>query len=821
MNKLINIIIHLAFLINLVSCGARSRIEVTFFEKLKDKGASGEVSVQLTVEDKSLVEGDTDQTLGFDFNLDSVAEGDYQISISAENVSAISGVDFNLKTTTVNVTKGQSSIHVDIDILGDSLSEGDETFKLIFSSNDLVNFSSNEIVITILENDPFSVTVNAKFPNFGLNWGDMVAKNGNTINDIPDATCSGTLRCLNGGAFRKVLVTGITSCNELSATDQLGAFNWTCVEGNPIYFYSDLKKKKGLSDLIKTDGSDFEVNNVTIKHSDGRTIAFSNDAVWWTNTFSVVSLNSGASDPVLNLNTDNTIYVITASGLSRGIFLGGTNTSLIMLPGVTLSPTATMVIDCDLDFGGTQTCLLATEYTTSNHHIEGHFIGNSSLNSVLYLGTHSSGGVANHNIRKTIIDINTGNYGLFIQSSVNYSSFKNIEISNSSAGIGAVYVGPNSRYHYFNDIRISNVTTGMYLSATAWHQTITDLSIHNCSNTGLYMSNWDSSITNLKVSNCNVGVLSYGNYNVFQKVLITNSDTYGFNVAGSAENEFYRFITASQNQGVGFHIDQNMLPFSVPIFYRSLIVGNDVGIQNSDLFNFQDILVANNTSGIELIATSDNSAFSGELVFGQNGTDCTVTSSGTAPGLGVSMGNCVTADASTASVIYNESASGYFVGKVNDTANPEGAGAVFTMVSDWFNFENDNRLWGEDGTFLNTARSTCSGGENCAVYDWSLTNLAPYAKNTGGDFIADATCPATVHGDVVFVSTIFGNFLKNAIEFTDDWIGNDDGLCQSNEACYFVSNRGFDQSESSTLSSCSFVNGTSFNKVENVLMYKY
>ena len=61
-------------------------------------------------------------------------------------------------------------------------------------------------------------------------------------------------------------------------------------------------------------------------------------------------------------------------------------------------------------------------------------------------------------------------------------------------------------------------------------------------------------------------------------------------------------------------------------------------------------------------------------------------------------------------------------------------------------------------------------------------------------------------------------FLVNATEVFDDAIGDDDGLCESLEACIYSPNFGSYQGEGDYLSqTCIFSNGT----VSGVTMYAY
>jgi hypothetical protein len=60
-------------------------------------------------------------------------------------------------------------------------------------------------------------------------------------------------------------------------------------------------------------------------------------------------------------------------------------------------------------------------------------------------------------------------------------------------------------------------------------------------------------------------------------------------------------------------------------------------------------------------------------------------------------------------------------------------------------------------------------------------------------------------------------FLRNAIEVVGDGIGDDDGLCESNETCLYTPNFASYQGEGGLTSAGSFTNGT----ITNVTQVKY
>ncbi len=76
-----------------------------------------------------------------------------------------------------------------------------------------------------------------------------------------------------------------------------------------------------------------------------------------------------------------------------------------------------------------------------------------------------------------------------------------------------------------------------------------------------------------------------------------------------------------------------------------------------------------------------------------------------------------------------------------------------------------------------------------------------------------------VHGYRAQIDYIGNTYLINAIEIFEDSVGDDDGLCESNEDCIYSPNYGAYQGEGDYLSggTCNFSDGS----VSTVNMYAY
>ncbi|MCM2322992.1 MAG: hypothetical protein NDJ90_06985 [Oligoflexia bacterium] len=110
--------------------------------------------------------------------------------------------------------------------------------------------------------------------------------------------------------------------------------------------------------------------------------------------------------------------------------------------------------------------------------------------------------------------------------------------------------------------------------------------------------------------------------------------------------------------------------------------------------------------------------------------------------------------------------------------------------------------------------------------DWRLSAADSVVRNRTGDgavdnepFVPGAPCPAEAGGNVVTVDQRARTFLRNAFELQGDGEGNDNGLCESGEACLYAPNFGAYQGEGDyrTRGTCQFQNGT----ISDVRLFAY
>lgn len=225
---------------------------------------------------------------------------------------------------------------------------------------------------------------------------------------------------------------------------------------------------------------------------------------------------------------------------------------------------------------------------------------------------------------------------------------------------------------------------------------------------------------------------------------------------------------------------------------------------------------------------------SGPMFDGQTSKQINITSESmifTSPGINSA---CAPSGASNHTAITGKNLTSTYANRVtsDDTANSSDASGLQAYASisflGWMKFDNAFRQWGRDDGlgFPTSVTGVCESG-NCRIFDWRIknTDTAIYNRsddgvNANGAFTSGATCPAAVHGNEAISDqqTTVNTFLLNAREVFADAIGDNDGLCESNEACIYSPNIGVYQGEGDyTVQSCIFQNGT----VSGVTMFAY
>jgi hypothetical protein len=739
------------------------------------------------------------------------------------------GTDYTLNTSSpVSMLAGVTIASITLSINNDANVDPGETISLAFGT--ITNASggvNTSHVLTINDND---VSVAAVYPTNGLKWNDYVKNdNGGTdAYDQPDTACAGSESgyyeaCIHGGEKRKVVVTGYSSCSGLDISDALEAWKWRCLVkgGTATFFTSRLADGKGLADLIDTSSNTWRENSVAVT-SGGITIAMSPSTTWgWTNTITGLPDNSGSG--VQTLSTASTIYTLNASRATGGYNINADRIAILIKPGATLSHRNDSTNTCAYATGETASPDRVCTVAAGSHNflwIEGHISGYepnttwSDIALVLYNVKFSRF----HNL--TLSGVNRG---WFVSSRIYSNLFSNI--------VAHKWRGANHGFYFYTDW-VGGVGGGS-------HNRIYDLSIYANTNLNNALKIYEMSKS------------------VFFNTKVIGGD-YTFTCGGGCEDSTYvnSLIMASKTRSFEMYaVDKYTVSHMTALnsAMHGVYVQDATGGASSDYATLNQLAVGNIAGGgllyyqaryhkasqVAIDGAGDygvrsntvtDGLFTNNVLMGTHDTANCEISGGSNPGHTAGCANQGTSNATWRTGI---SMTGSFVGKVtiNDGANGSDSSGTqtFGSISDWNNFDNWFRAWGNDGGAYPDSgnQDTCTTG-TCRIWDASLSSSDSVLRNKSGDglsnndaFVASSTCPSAVHGNKALTDqqTTPNTFLVNATEIMQDEIGDDDGLCESNEACIYSPNFGVYQGHGDYLvgGTCTFQNGT----VTGVQMYAY
>jgi hypothetical protein len=667
-----------------------------------------------------------------------------------------------------------------------------------------------------------SIVVSPRYPA-APNWNDYVRAASTTT--PCDGTETSATACVHGGE-RRMAVTNETSCTGLTMADSLAAFDWTCaVENGQAVFTGLLKSTKGLGDLV-TNVPAWRTNFVTLTGGGGGSTGA---ATWWGN--SVANLPTGA---LTTLSTAGGIYVRGATGTSPGININADKIAVVVYPGQAFNWNNTSTNNVNSSTGETASANAKALIAAGSQKfvwIEGSFGGGTS-NKPTGILLHSTPLSV---IRRVTMD--AANIGVTLTSS-DYNTLSQVTIKASSAQGLLLQTGSDG--NRITTLRVSGGTKGVNLQSTSNYNTVEDAIAANTSADGLYIDaasyNRISRFRAFNGATRGMYILSSATGNVIHDSNISNSGVHSLFLQAS-NNKFVN-LTIANSAGSGFSISAVTSPAynaTGNVIHNYLAANSGTGNPGLNInantgavayATVSQLASASNTNvDIALSGVTTGNKFTGNLLVGSSG--CTVTSTGASPGLTAA---CAAAGSSNATVTTGVSLSSSFIGKITtadatNTSDTSGA-ATYAATLDWFGFDTDRRAWGKDGSaFPNTDHGAhCSTG-TCRIWDWSLAAAASIVRGTSGTagvqndaFVAGATCPSQAAG-TEYLTTLGGEtYLKSASELLFDSIGDDDGLCESNEACLYTPNYGAYQGHGS-LSSCVFSDGG--GAVTGVTMHGY
>lgn len=289
-------------------------------------------------------------------------------------------------------------------------------------------------------------------------------------------------------------------------------------------------------------------------------------------------------------------------------------------------------------------------------------------------------------------------------------------------------------------------------------------------------------------------IVDIASRNVLTRVTASSNEPYGVLVYGAATLNTLSHVTAGNNgyTGVAVHGSDQGTVASALVLNHPLADG--LHSRGSAGTTFAGAAVAHNRTGV-LLEDSPGARVLERVVTGGNiYADCNVVTAGV-EALGCPADVAVTTGLdATAALVLRVTA--------DDTANAsDAAGAADrASITDWLSFEHPLRHWGADGAFPGQeSTSVCTAA--CRIWDWRIGAGASAIRVRDASGAADTTavypatpCPPSVSGDVAVTDARGDTFLVYALEVPGDGLGDDDGLCESNERCarseYFGADQG-------------------------------
>ncbi|MCK5616862.1 right-handed parallel beta-helix repeat-containing protein [Candidatus Pacearchaeota archaeon] len=701
------------------------------------------------------------------------------------------------------------------------------------------------------------------YPSFGSNWLDYVLNDGTDVYSASDSDCPFALgvnpnyaSCIHGGEKRSLVLTGITTCTGITAEDSLKAFDWVCddLSGTAVLTSVGLKSGIGLSELIDYSTPDWAPNTLAVFDS-GAPIGMSTTGKWWSN--SVTAANDSDADRVESLTTSG-IYVVTQD-TDAWYQVWANKVGLVVRPNYVIS------------YSGS--CAQVANFNNSEYSwFEGEVQGGSCTTALG--GGGGTSGTGRFQVYRNVYV--TGGSGSAFSLSGKYGWASNIETYQTSgtSGIGMIFTGSG---WLLEDLRASKSGwEGIRLNGLINSELYRVESRDNANKSGIYIYN-GSKNNKLRdivvVNNGNDGMYASTSLsNDIDRVYAANNTLDGIDIGASSNDNWIRNVIATNNgqRGIALSGDRirlfnavaaNNVQQSVSVLGKDVIIANvtatnsaydaftsyanygvmkNIAAVNSaragitvvgDYTAYENIASAQNAwYGVWLSSASTGNNFTGNLKVGGNDIyDCYVESETAS----TSLSDDVSASSAHAGLCLQGSTSTFgtaavgiypidsFVGKVmtDDLTNASDTNglATYESITDWTSFDSFYRGWGVDGAAWPdpSQRDRCTSG-NCRIWDW---RLAIGDTGDGGSPVFLGVNPVPTGNDVITHAWLDGTtttFLSNAVEIEGDGFGDDDILCEANEACLYTPNIGAYQGHGNLVWT-SFTPGT----ITGVVLYRY
>ncbi|MEW5850103.1 MAG: right-handed parallel beta-helix repeat-containing protein [Myxococcota bacterium] len=664
---------------------------------------------------------------------------------------------------------------------------------------------------------PLTLVVTPAYPGAGTQWGAHVANDGPTPWEASGAACVVDLpaphsACIHAGMMRTAAV-ATESCDGLTLRDELGVFRWECTvdRGEAVFRSTGFQPGRGLKDLVT--GAGFLPNRVLLE---GAREAESEPAQWWSNA--VVDLGPSADAPETLADPD-TIFVVSVPRETPVLHVRGSGSAVVVLPVASLR-VADGAPECPTTTPGATPlpCAVTTDgvaFSWVEGDISGGLLGNAvRLMDTAFSRVHASvlhdggrnglqlAGESWGNLVDQVAVLRNGDDGVDADVPASFNTFEEIlAAENTSSGLDLEDAGANVLRGI---TAVHNGAQGVWLRSTSHGNVVADLVVANNAATGIQVS---------------------GNDTVVTGVLLVNNGSNAMLLGGS------------HNVVVGFTAGLNLYTVKATgpdnVLLHGLIVQNSSNLVLESGGNTVAQLASSDATHAASVQDAPGNRFTGLLLVN---IPCDVTGTASNPGLVDPTCTLSGTDGSRdyppgvlsdAELVTPVSALASLVGPLgaDEPANPSDVAGTASAPTDvdWVRFANRWRAWGAE-----TSRGLWSSGPG-VIRDWriraganTIFNRSGNGRVDNGPFLPGQSCPPAVHGAQVLtdLDTPPRRFLANAAELLSDGQGNDNGLCESNEACLYRPHFGAYVGEG-TLAQCTFQDGLAPGEMVGVTMWGF
>ncbi|MCH2534267.1 MAG: right-handed parallel beta-helix repeat-containing protein [Bdellovibrionales bacterium] len=616
-------------------------------------------------------------------------------------------------------------------------------------------------------------------------WGYYISNTMANPHDLTNFTneCTDTIinsinspnECVNAGLLWHIEIPGATSCNdykveiEKSSDNNVVPFLWKCVQRANFADFQivGVKNNFKLNSLINL--SSFVGFNVLLKDKNYGTVKSNslNAQTLWTNPVNV--LNS-TSQTTLGSEKDQNIIII-----------GGSHTGPLILDGISNASIIQNRFNFDTSSRGSN----ITVNNSRNLFLEVNVSNSNSTYTPLNISNSKNITLSNSNIHSS-------SKGLLISNS-NYINISNTKIMNIQSS-GAL-LASDTKNLYITNSKFSNSYGGVSFDTTNIN-IAPKISISQSIIVGIRELSSPIRVTNsnINLASTNVNHVSFSN-NSLESIYL---------------NSTLQNLTVNQIYSTGSDLTVDGIPDNDAVFVsyedsNSHFSFSQLGFSN----HLNNIYLKHNvTSGSEV---RPNPEFYNSYLDSDTNPVCNLQNSG---------GDYDTCDS------YPRKTNTFTFG---DFYSPSTTTTVTT--SDWINTSiYDYWLY---------STSSCSTSQTCTLYSitlnrsnsnildssYSFSGVAHsnnnYAPSTGK--FNNPDCSSALNKEAIYKNSVGVSeyYLSNAAEINTDFIGNNNGLCESNETCILSPNLGAYQGHMGTDNDYKKCNFSSSTNVINVEVYAH